>query len=809
MSVIDYVFGVTRIRFSLPGYAAGRYFLVLLLMAAIGLSPLLAQANDTIYTDDTGPDVPLYKTANEDFTRNIPLRTDPAEVEKSWEQKDFYVIETDLSPARLIHNQTDEITFFNDLSRWGLAGPSHFAFASQSGIKIVKGRKTVSPPAMSEAWVLAWFSGTDGWTNWDVPWLIMLQNKPESITNGAEGLTFNFADKCGYVAAMPLYGYYKPPVRGKDMLKKAGLPSKNIRTWQWSEKLGQDVIERCRFWTAATRYFPTYVHETFSVDTTKDRLTLKEDFDWITIEDAWGTTPVKFAVLPPTLGIAWLYKTFPMTVSGQVYDPWYFTSYGPYLGLRNTDSYTIDLNVLQYLHETEAQQSPDMSNPHVAAAVEKLNRAMDAKFPKSDGSYTWDHGKGNFVWASLSDCWYPKVLNYMDPQTRSNALKSLRNYFDQGYLQPERYHLDKGYPHPYYVAYGPGCWDGKYVKTDSGKLATARLYTMWCYGHYTGDWDLLQDRWDIVRWSHSTEQTMTWKTVGRGSIAELGDEAPPSMALARIAYRLGKTDTYLYGAYMFARELVHHYVKQVGGDYFRRNQPYHSMEIIPELVFPTNIWGDTAGWQLDGPNFPEKTGERQYTNRYVRFHSQDVARFHRDTLAEWIEPELDFYEQIKWLYKPGQDTAHIRPSLLRLKSFLENAEPQELCQTASPDQWQGHAAGCGTAALAYSVIRTARPMKFERLVPAGKKYPFITGLERDIGQPWGGGTIDRNVEVSKTEWPAPSWMLWPSPKKPKGQQNNRRFSFGCIRPTLSGLPRTVSRKPWNWVTSVTSYDLPE
>ena len=111
MSVIDYVFGVTRIRFSLPGYAAGRYFLVLLLMAAIGLSPLLAQANDTIYTDDTGPDVPLYKTANEDFTRNIPLRTDPAEVEKSWEQKDFYVIETDLSPARLIHNQTNEIPF--------------------------------------------------------------------------------------------------------------------------------------------------------------------------------------------------------------------------------------------------------------------------------------------------------------------------------------------------------------------------------------------------------------------------------------------------------------------------------------------------------------------------------------------------------------------------------------------------------------------------------------------------------------------------------------------------------------------------
>ena len=39
--------------------------------------------------------------------------------------------------------------------------------------------------------------------------------------------------------------------------------------------------------------------------------------------------------------------------------------------------------------------------------------------------------------------------------------------------------------------------------------------------------------------------------------------------------------TYGYAAYIFARELVHHYVKQRGSAYFRLRQPWHSPEPMP------------------------------------------------------------------------------------------------------------------------------------------------------------------------------------------------------------------------------------
>ncbi len=688
--------------------------------------------------------------------------------------------------------------------------PGHFAYVGDTGVEVVEPNTPVAGERMQECWVLAWFAGAQGCGDFDVPWLIALQRRPESIEINNAGLEFRFAGECGYAAAMPLYGYYKPPAQGKDKLAEAGLESKGIETWKWKEGIPEDVAERCRWWASTTRMFATYCKETFSVDPAKDRITVKQDYTWLAIEDDWKTKPRRFALIPHTLALANLYGTFPVTFDTELHDPWYVTSYGPCVGAIDKDSVSYSMDVLQYVHETEAQAEPDMNSPCVRAAVEKLQSAMRAKFKASDGSYTFDHGENNFVWASMSDCWYPKALKYMDAETRENALKSLRNYYHNAYLESVRYRVDSGYPHPYYVAYGPGCWDGKLVKTDSGKLATARLYTLWCYAHYTGDWDLIKDKWEIVRYLHSTEQTMVWKTMGRGSIAELGDEAPPSMALARLAYRTGDVDTYLYGCYLFARELVHHYVKQMGADYFRRNQPYHSLEIMPEHVYLTNLWGDTAGWQIDGPTFPQRTGERQYTNRWVRFQSEDVARFHRDTMSKWLKDELDYYlDNRSRHYELARDTAHIGPSQIRLRSFLLDESPEELFALAGAEKWEGHAAGCGTAAITMAVIRTSKPAQYERLIPGGPAYPLVTGLERDIASRDGGTTIDRNTRPAENRWPKYRWIIWKSPKQPENAHGQGEFGFGYITPDPENAPTAAAQTSWNWVTSVTAYDVPQ
>src|SRR5512140_1341371 len=117
---------------------------------------------------------------------------------------------------------------------------------------------------------------------------------------------------------------------------------------------------------------------------------------------------------------------------------------------------------------------------------------------------------------------------------------------------------------------------------------------------------------------------------------------------------------------MFARELTHHYIKQRGAAYFRQHQPWHSMEEMDEEVYLTNLWGDVAAWQIDGPNYPARTGERQYNNRWVRFKDADVGRFYRDFLLGNVEKELTML-QGRWDRKRRfNNDSHIMPSLVQL-----------------------------------------------------------------------------------------------------------------------------------------------
>src|SRR5205823_6300445 len=189
------------------------------------------------------------------------------------------------------------------------------------------------------------------------------------------------------------------------------------------------------------------------------------------------------------------------------------------------------------------------------------------------------------------------------------------------------------------------------------------LQTLWAYAHFTGDWDLIAGRWNLVRKLFCTPAETRWVGFGRDAIAELGDEAAPCIAMARMAYKIGDMDSYDYACYMLARELVHHYIKQRRADYYRRHQPWHSMEAMDEKVYLTNLWGDLAGWQIDAPNYPQKTSEPQHKNRWVRFKDCDVARFYRDYLCEEVRHELDLLQTHWDAKRKYHNDSHIMPSL--------------------------------------------------------------------------------------------------------------------------------------------------
>jgi hypothetical protein len=724
-----------------------------------------------------------------------------------WTNGVLSVIQTELSPATLYHARTNTLSLFSGMPETGLGAPTFVAIPTPVGPKIFKQDATIDASRLNESWMVVWFAGAHGWTNWDSPWLITLQRKPTKISLGTNGLSFTFSGEAGYAALMPIYGYYKPahPVQAALPVFQGKEKKKRVLTWEWEKALPADPLARARYWASALKEFPIYCEDSFSVDRSSDAVVLRQRIEFLSWNDDWNTKHLKLAPISPVLAHAFK-EGFPAEFSKKPFDMEMFTSYGPVMGIEGVESYDVTLPVLRYINEMEAFTAPKTNvHPSVAAALQRLRAVAGEKF-RDPARYEYDHGGlNNFCWAIQGERWYAKALPYLDEPLRGSAIQSLKKYFREDVLVTNRFKLrefPEGSGRTYYILEGPGIgsWG---VLGDAGKFSANMLETLWAYAHFTGDWDFIRERWELIRKLFVTPAESRWVGFGRDAIAELGDEAAPCLAMARLAYKAGDMATYDYAAMMFARELAHHWVKQRGAPYFREHQPWHSMEALDDEVFLTNLWGDLAGWQIDGPKYPQKTGERQFNNRWVRFGNEDVARFYRGYFAPDIRRELDtlrarWPEERRW-----KNDSHIMPSLVQLRSLLLNESPSQLASNATPDRFTGPASG--VIASCISVLRTSHPTTYERLIPGGPASPFVAGIERDVPGPH--IHLAQSVVMSSSrkdsketiaQWPRSTWWGWQTP-------TGARWNFGQV---IAGTntPAKAETTALNWNTAVTVLD---
>ena len=331
---------------------------------------------------------------------------------------------------------------------------------------------------------------------------------------------------------------------------------------------------------------------------------------------------------------------------------------------------------------------------------------------------------------------------------------------------------------------------------------------------------MIRERWAHIKKFFVTPEEAGWVSFGRYAIAEIGDEAAPCSAYARMAWAVGDLDEYLLAAYMFGRELIHLYVKQRAARYFYEHQPYNQYEPMPPHVYLTDLWGSTRGWQLDGPTWGHlASGEHQSANRWVRFHDPDVGRFYRDFLSTDVQQELDWYEQAgrdgrpdvyriksyqEWL---SRDNPHILPSLLRLRSFLVNAPlpPSETIEIGrKPSGW-----GAADIATGYALLRKLVPVKHLRLIPStAPPSPYVLGLER-LGK--GGQVLTTVQELHEPGLVLePRWHGWGVPD----QSKDGYLSFGSITGDFAGHVSGAEGSRWissgcrvAWADSITPRNL--
>jgi hypothetical protein len=709
-----------------------------------------------------------------------------------WRSAPFYVLESELSPGVLIHSTGRYLGLFTGLARLGLGAPSHVAWSTPSGPRAFKNGESLDQPRLEENWVLVWFSGAKGWTNWDCPWAVFLQHHPASMRLDPDGLHFSFSNRVDDVVLMPLYGTYKPPLNEMGFPATTGLPAKKVKvkTWEWPAALPRDPLVRVRYWAGATRRFPIGCQESFSVHRAEDALTFRWQFAWQGIEDYWKTKPLRVAPLSPTLGLALAEPGLPIRFNARPFDLELATPYGPWFGAPDTDTIEATFSLLQYIHETQVVPVRGGTNTQslVVAARETLARATRDGAPLTE----------NVSWTDLA--WAARALPHLDPQLQTNWQSRLRG----------RLRL-------------PGSSTSEGGQTAASGLAPGYSEALASYAHFANDWEFVRQQWPLLRalWIH--DEQATWPGFGRNRVTAQGDLGTPAIAMARLAYQVGDMELYHSACAQFVRDLIQVWARHRGADYFRQNQPVHSSEFIPATVFLTDVDAALPGWRMDGPRFPAVTDERRYLQRWARFGDWDMGRFYQDHLGRDVQRELAALPT----FIPG-GVAHWPsnwPSWTLLNALLRDGNGTNGHLPAHRSE--ANALDSGGPALglaeALGLLRRNEPVRFERLIPGGTPSPFQasifgpdaplpaarrsgSGLTVQVAVHSVDGTNDTTPVRTTPTVPAASWpgLTWPQWLTPSGEP----WSFGTIKASRSGSPRRIQVLPVNPHTRVIVGELP-
>ena len=472
-----------------------------------------------------------------------------------------------------------------------------------------------------------------------------------------------------------------------------------------------------------------------------------------------------------------------------------------------------------------------------------------------------NHYDPNMVWGMYGGLRFRcSNLLYLDNDglRRAGQITNQRFFAKQLFWKGQYKQADVGVSRKFLFLPAPG-WG---FQGDAGKITNDAYYTAWLYAYATGDYQLIADRWDeVISRLNCLPFTMCWARVGRDAIAEGGDEAPPPMGMARIAYAIGDMDTYAYACYLFARELTHHYVKAgAGADYFRAYQPIHPLVNadwkgsdgwpkagpIPKRANVTNMWSETAGWILGGPpddkrmygpevwdavhpihkkkfrDLPDVIpwsyyGSGQWVQKWSRFDAEDVFRFYHDHCLDRCRDEFDTWQRVEFPNLPGkypivkrggQDGYPSSPwRLMQLRADILHETDSQIGKLYPPTNWTT----CDQT-FYQAMVRAASPRRTVRIIPKGKPTPFVPGVQRDfVGSPsWdnpvqtpAGIIVTRRQgneeKVAGYNWPSPTYYFARPPRVPGGTVGTgARWSFGYITPG-TGKPKSVKKERVNWV----------
>jgi len=736
--------------------------------------------------------------------------------------RDLLILHNDLFPGFLVRVKGGQLHLFRDLDKVDLEGPRHLACVSGGGVKVVS--RAADGPAelamqLDENWVLTWFSGGKGWDRCkfmkdyragqffkaevpplDVPFLIVFQHPPAKVAIAAEGLAILGAAPLENVVVMPLFG--------------SGKPSPQV-TAAWAKGLPEDVLKRCRFWSAASRRFPVYCQEDYQVDEPQDVVRTRQKFTYFEIRDDWKTEGRRIAPLSPITALA-LQSGFAVRMSGaELTDLNHVTHWGPYLFVDNADTNTYEVaGILKYIDEAEVTDVARIDrNAEGFAEAEKLlfkfptkvdDNALRDLRGRIEGGYTFAQG------VAVIAAWMRALP--LEPPPQQAGLKEALKRLDPirtRFFEPKHYSLvpvNVGRRTLHVRVARPGA---QTCSQDLVKETSCFPYYLWEYGYYSGDWETIREGWEFIKSTFGLSTMLGWANQAPLYTAEhtkAGGTKLGPIGLARLGKRFGDQASYDLGAHLLAKALMNEWAWNVAAvPYIRKNQPWY--QPLEEDMIVHELHG-FCGVEL-------MAGSQENTYNEIPLV---LDRFNMDHAP--LRQFNEFYVKSVAKYFPDRILSSWQRTPVKTLDELLKMTPKQMLGDIGAKNF-GHKLSHvhpDFYTFPVKIMEFSAPKRYERLHPKGAQAPeWRRGLDTLTGgMDWRQLVMPLIVREKappapppSATWPYPGWYLMLPPRVDGKAFRNDVLPLGAITTSPSHRLSGQRQEHPNWNTRIVSWEAAE
>lgn len=505
------------------------------------------------------------------------------------ERMDFSI--SAISPAWVVDSSAKQISVFHDIEKHGIGLPSHLAYQTAHGVKVVSAEAGLSGEEMTANWVMAWFGGSQGWDKFDTPYLFVLQRQPKRVQSvKGQALIFDYTKPSGLMQGMPLYGVTLQPL---------------VRIRPWSSALPEEVIERCHYWSQVLINAPEQVQRSTGADFQSDRLLVNDVVTHLEIKDDWGTKGIRIAPVSPTLALSAKAGKIDIAAATATRDLQMATLQGPFVAVENRSELTFRIKGLLGWLEQPREAKPLATSYEAEAVRTDLNRIVTEGLTSELNKHPWSGGVQHQTFipgrhrARYSNLLL--ALPYLDQPLRAAVEKEIQKETETYFLSTEKppaemasllAEKDRDLPllvdvyNPYNrltIAMAP--YGLTRFGIDQPYFDSLNIYMCWHYAQTTqrfewlsGHYETLQRLFNAVRNSHDWATGVSWDSlsglrVGNGQQESSGIYAA-MVAMMRMAHKFDDDATAQRAAYYAHMQLVGMQAQLYASDYLRQNRPW-------------------------------------------------------------------------------------------------------------------------------------------------------------------------------------------------------------------------------------------